>query len=133
MDYNINELYADLANQHQHIRTLLRDLKEADHVHLVPMLEELNTVLDDHFNREMRSGGFYEAIGAKAEQHREQVQMLERDHILLQSAFRGLLARAKLASDASEPQLLSEVTAVADCLYDHEKRENRLVESLFRK
>lgn len=133
MEYDINAIYADLANQHQHIRTLLRDLKECDHVHLVPMLEELNTVLGDHFSREMQAGGFYEAIGAKAAEHRNEVQMLERDHILLRSSFRGLLARAKLTSDASEPELLKEVAEVAECLYDHERRENQMVEALFRK
>lgn len=133
MEYDVNAIYSDLANQHQHIRNLLRDLKECDHIHLVPMLEELNTVLVDHFGREMRPGGFYEAIGAKAQEHRDEVRLLERDHILLQSSFRGLLARAKLASDASEPELLREVGEVAECLYDHERRENQLVEALFRK
>ena len=129
MDANLDQIVSDIDVQHQHLRKLADELKNSDHVHLIPMLEELTTLLEDHFMRETAKGGLYEAIGARSEEHRE-VERLEREHILMRSACRGLLARAKLSAAASEPALLQEIGEVMECLGDHERREHNMVERL---
>lgn len=128
MEANLNQIVSDIETQHQHLKKLVDDLKDCDHVHLIPLLEELATLLDDHFMREAGTGGLYESVGARSEDHRYEVDRLEREHVLMSSACRGLLARAKLSAEANEPALLQEISQVMDCLGDHERRENNMVE-----
>lgn len=130
MDAKLNQIVSDIAIEHDHIKKLLADLKDCDHLHLIPMLEELTSVLEHHFMQETRSGGLYESVGAKSEAHRNEVQRLEQEHAVMESAFRGLVARAKLSSASSEPELLREIAAIADCLNDHERREAEMVKKL---
>ncbi len=130
MEANLSQIVSDIDVQHQHLKKLVNDLKDCDHVHLVPMLEELTTLLDDHFMRETCAGGLYDAVGAKSMEHQEEVERLEREHVLMSSACRGLLARAKLAAESAEHALLLELREVMKCLADHEKRENNMVNRL---
>ena len=130
MEANLNQIVSDIATQHQHLKKLADDLKGCDHVHLVPLLEELSTLLDNHFMREAGSGGLYDSVGARSDEYRYEVERLEREHVLMSSACRGLVARAKLSAEMNEPALLREISQVMDCLRDHEQRENNMVKRL---
>ena len=130
MDAHLNQIVSDIAAQHQHLHKLVDDLNDCDHVQLIPLLEELSTLLDDHFMRETGEGGLYESVGAYSEEHKEEVERLQREHILMSSACHGLLARAKLSAEVNEPQLIQEIRDVLDCLNEHEKRENKMVNGL---
>ncbi len=130
MDAHLNQIVSDIAAQHQHLHKIVDDLNDCDHVHLIPLLEELSTLLDDHFARETGAGGLYDSVGAYSDEHKDEVQRLQREHVLMSSACRGLLARAKLSAEANEPQLIQEIKDVLDCLNDHEQRENKMVNGL---
>ena len=130
MDAHLNQIVSDIAAQHQHLHKIVNDLNDCDHVHLIPLLEELTTLLDDHFRRETGAGGLYESVGAYSGEHKDEVQRLQREHVLMSSACRGLLARAKLSAEASEPQLIQEIKDVLECLNEHEQRENKMVNGL---
>lgn len=130
MEANLDQIVSDIDVQHQHLHQLVKDLEGCDHVHMVPMLEELTTLVDDHFLRETRSGGLYEAIGATSEENKSEVERLMQEHVLISSACRGILARAHLGSEESEPVLLKELKDIMKCLGDHERRENAMVKRL---
>jgi hypothetical protein len=61
--------------------------------------------------------------------HVHMVPLLQ-EHILISSACRGILARAHLGAEDSEPVLLKELKDVMRCLSDHEKREGIMVNRL---
>jgi len=127
---NLGQIISDIDVQHQHLRKLVSDIEDCDHVHVIPMLEELTTLVDDHFLRETRAGGLYESVGARGEEYQAEVNRLEQEHILIGSACRGILARAQLGGAINEPVLLQELMDVMKCLADHEKRENSMVKRL---
>jgi hemerythrin len=130
MHAKLSQIISDIDVQHQHLLQLVNDLEVCDHVHMVPLLEELTTLVDDHFLRETRPGGLYEAVGAKTGEKQSEVERLEQEHILISSACRGILARAHLGAEDSEPVLLKELKDVMRCLSDHEKREGIMVNRL---
>ena len=130
MEANLSQIISDVDVQHQHLRQLAKDIEGCDHVHMIPMLEELTTLVDDHFLRETRSGGLYEAVGATAQENQSEVERLTQEHILISSACRGILARAHLGAEDSEPGLLQELKDIMRCLSDHEKREGSMVKRL---
>ncbi len=130
MDTHLKQIFSDIATQHEHLHKLVDDLHDCDHLHLIPLLEELTTLLDDHFMREEGAGGLYESVGAYSDEHEHEVKRLKQEHVLVSCACRGLLARAKLSPEANEPQLIQEIKDVLGCLGDHERRENNMVVGL---
>ena len=127
-----DKAYSDVADEHRRIHELVAELTTLEtHVNLVPLLEELNTLVGDHFERETTSGGFYDLLrGSADEKDHEVIKRLDKEHGLIGSAVRGLLARAQLEGAQHMGALLREVGDVAGCLADHERLEHELAAKL---
>ena len=99
-------------------------------VGLVPLLEELHTLLIRHFSREQFPGGLYECMGAYGSRHHDELKVLVRDHCEILSAVGGLLGRMRAADPREEPALLAALADVLARLHDHEHREHALADKL---
>ena len=124
-------IYADLNEEHEQIKDLLHKLKGLqDHLNLIPLLEELQTLLVEHFEREEINGGLYDTMGAHSDEYRVQLKVLQNEHFLMKSAVKGLVARARLMGADRVPEILREVAGLADSLGYHEQKESRFANQL---
>ena len=127
----MEQIYADLNEEHEQIKDLLDKLKTlGDHLNLIPLLEELQTLLIEHFEREEISGGLYDTIGAYSDDYRAQLRVLENEHFLRKCAVKGIVARARLMGADRVPEILREVAGLADSLSYHEQKESRFAKRL---
>lgn len=130
----IHEIYRELADEHQSIMMLVNRLKQHRTVlHLVPILEELHSLLIKHFAREQFPGGFYESLGGYGAEYHDDLRVLVNEHCQILSAVRGVLEHARLANEENAPEILSEVATVVKSLEDHERKEHRLAEKVLGK
>ena len=123
--------HAALAEEHAQIMALLDVLKDApDPSQLVRRLEELHTLLVNHFAREQFPGGLYESMGAFGSCWHEDLRELIRDHCLILSEARGVLERARKSTPETQDALRANVIALVEQLSEHERKEHRLAERL---
>lgn len=122
----LESIYKDLAREHERVMKLLSRLREeTGSKQVLPLLEELRTLLIVHFAREQLPDGFYDALGELAESRRAELDELVADHAAILSTLNGLLADAKDAPVVDETQLLDRVEALLELLDGHEHREHR--------
>lgn len=125
----IEEIYEELVDEHRSIMAVVGQLKQHHTVlHLVPLLEELHSLLVKHFAREQFPGGLYECLGGVSSAYHEALRTLVSEHCSILSSVRGLLERARLASDENASKILGEVAAVVESLEQHEEKEHQLAE-----
>jgi hypothetical protein len=118
-------VYKDLENEHRRLMTLMDRLRAHDSLlGLLPVLEQLRTLLIVHFAREQLPDGFYEALGERAQGRRDEIQVLISDHGAILATLNALLADVKDAASDAEASLLAQVTQLVDQLHDHEQREH---------
>lgn len=123
--------HAALAEEHVQIMSLLELLKHAPGTDLlVRRLEQLHTLLVNHFAREQFPGGLYESMGAFGSRWHEDLRGLIRDHCLILSEARGILERARKTTPAARCDLQNDVNALVEQLSEHERKEHRLAERL---
>jgi len=126
----LREVLAELVDEHRQLTALLQRLAEhRSIVGLVPLLEELHTMLITHFAHEQFPGGLYECLGVRSPSRHETLRALVREHCVLLSTARGLLERARTAAPADEGALLDDVAALVEQLREHEEKEYRLAAS----
>lgn len=127
----LKEAYQELAVEHQHILALLDRLKEnRTLVDLLPLLDELHSLLLKHFAREQYPGGFYESMSIFSPGHRDDLRTLVDEHNLILSSLRGLTERARLVGPESASAIVRDVTKLTDQLHKHERKEHHLAEEL---
>jgi hypothetical protein len=113
------------------IMALLQLLKDApDSSLLVPKLEQLHTLLVNHFAHEQFPGGLYETMGAFGSAWHDDLRELIRDHCLILSAARGTLERARTSTPHTQHTLRADVLALVEQLYEHEQKEHALARRL---
>ena len=118
--------YKDLEQEPRRLMKLVDRLRAHDVLTgLLPLLDELRTLLIVHFAREQLPDGFYDILGERAEGRRDEIQVLISDHGSILSALNALLADTKAAGPESEADLLERLTQLLDQLHDHEHREHR--------
>lgn len=93
---------------------------------LVKRLEELHTLLVNHFAREQFPGGLYESMGAFGSRWHGDLRELIQDHCLILSEARAILERARDAAPAARSELQSDVISLIEQLSEHERKEHRL-------
>lgn len=131
VDSDIEVVVAELGDEHQRIMSLVDELRgHRTLVDLVPLLEQLHSVLINHFAREQFPGGLYECLGAYGSKHDDDLRVLVKEHCLILSAVRGLLERARSAQEEESSGILREVNEVVESLYEHEHKEHELVEKM---
>jgi hypothetical protein len=118
-------IYRDLENEHRRLMKLVDRLEVQDSMTgLLPMLDELRTLLIVHFAREQLPDGFYEALGKRAEHRRDEIQTLIGDHVAILSSLNALLEDAKTVDPEVEADVLARVVKLMEQLHDHEQREH---------
>jgi hypothetical protein len=127
-------IYRDLENEHRRLMKLVDRLRVHDTMTgLLPMLDELRTLLIVHFAREQLPDGFYEALGERAEDRRDEIQGLIGDHGAILSSLNALLEDATTVDPDVEADVLARVSKLIDQLRDHEQREHHFAEDVLGK
>lgn len=131
MSNSLDRVLKALADEHRELMSLTDRIRaHRAVVGLVPLLEELHTILIRHFSHEQFPGGLYESIGARGSQYHQDLEVLIEDHCRILSSVRGLLERTRMADTSDEPGLLEELDRVLEHLVDHEHREHALADRL---
>ena len=131
MSLSFNQVLEALADEHRELMSLADRIRShRSVVGLVPLLEELHTILIRHFSHEQFPGGLYECMGARGSQYHHDLEVLVEDHCRILSSVRGLLERTRMADADDQPALLEELHRVLEELVDHEHREHALADKL---
>ncbi len=135
----IVELHEILDEDHKQILTLVDELivpqTPRSTEELAMLLQELQNSLLGHFAREQSPGGFYDYVGACSSDHRRELRVLLNEHISMLSTIHTLTERAlpfngKVSSEAKALELHHGATDLSVRLFEHELKENTLVNRL---
>lgn len=122
----LESIYKDLEKEHKRVMKLLARLRTDVAVSdLLPILDELRTLLIIHFAREQLPDGFYEALGELAESRRGELDDLIAEHASILSDLNGLLKDAKDSPVVDETDVLNRVARLLVQLDAHEQKEHQ--------
>ncbi|MCK5361847.1 MAG: hemerythrin domain-containing protein, partial [Gammaproteobacteria bacterium] len=122
----LESIYTDLEKEHRRVMKLMDRLRaQATVTDLLPLLDELRTLLIIHFAREQLPDGFYEALGELAEPRRGELQDLIDEHASILSDLNGMLEQARQAGAGDQDELLNRVSALLQQLDGHEQKEHQ--------
>ena len=122
----LESIYTDLEKEHRRVIKLMDRLRaQATVTDLLPLLDELRTLLIIHFAREQLPDGFYEALGELAESRRGELQDLIDEHASILSDLNGMLEQARQAGAGDQSELLNRVSALLQQLDGHEQKEHQ--------
>ncbi len=122
----LESIYTDLEKEHRRVMKLMDRLRaQATVSDLLPLLDELRTLLIIHFAREQLPDGFYEALGELAESRRGDLQDLIDEHASILSDLNGMLEQARQAGAGDQAELLNRVSALLQQLDGHEQKEHQ--------
>ena len=122
----LESIYTDLEKEHRRVIKLMDRLRaQATVTDLLPLLDELRTLLIIHFAREQLPDGFYEALGELAESRRGDLQDLIDEHASILSDLNGMLEQARQAGAGDQDELLNRVSALLQQLDGHEQKEHQ--------
>ncbi len=122
----LESIYTDLEKEHRRVIKLMDRLRaQATVTDLLPLLDELRTLLIIHFAREQLPDGFYEALGELAEPRRGELQDLIDEHASILSDLNGMLEQARQAGAGDQDELLNRVSALLQQLDGHEQKEHQ--------
>jgi hypothetical protein len=121
----LESIYKDLEKEHKRVMKLLARLREnASASDLLPILDELRTLLIIHFAREQLPDGFYDALGDLAESRRGELDELIAEHGAILSNLNSLLNDAKDSPVVDETDVLNRVGRLLEQLDAHEHKEH---------
>jgi Hemerythrin HHE cation binding domain len=119
------EAARSIEAEHDELRALLGDLEAAPFAELLPLLEQLRSLLVEHFQTEEGPEGL-EAVTQKQPQFLPRLSEIFDEHRAFLTGLEQLTARVKAC--AKEQQFaLDAVRALAKKLHEHEAKENELL------
>ncbi len=122
----LESIYKDLEKEHRRVMKLMDRLRaEASVSNLLPLLDQLRTLLIVHFAREQLPDGFYEALGELAESRRDELQMLIDEHATILSNLNEMLEQAKASDAGNQSELLARLSTLLQQLDGHEQKEHQ--------
>ena len=122
----LESIYKDLGKEHRRIMKLMDRLRaEVSVTDLLPLLDQLRTLLIIHFAREQLPDGFYEALGELAESRRGELQDLIDEHATILSDLNEMLDQAKQLDAGNQSELLNRVSTLLQQLDGHEQKEHQ--------
>jgi len=122
----LESIYTDLEKEHRRVMKLMDRLRDKISVtDVLPLLNQLRTLLIVHFAREQLPDGFYEALGELAESRRDELQMLIDEHATILSNLNEMLEQAKQSAAGNQSELLNRVSTLLQQLDGHEKKEHQ--------
>jgi hemerythrin len=122
----LESIYKDLEKEHRRVMKLMDRLRDkASVTDVLPLLDELRTLLIVHFAREQLPDGFYEALGELAKSRRDELQTLIGEHATILSNLNEMLEQAKQSDAGKRPDLLNRVSTLLQQLDGHEQKEHQ--------
>ncbi|TDJ16036.1 MAG: hypothetical protein E2O65_11130 [Gammaproteobacteria bacterium] len=122
----LESIYTDLEKEHRRVMKLMDRLRDKISVtDVLPLLNQLRTLLIVHFAREQLPDGFYEALGELAESRRDELQTLIDEHATILSNLNEILEQAKQSGAGNQSELLDRLSALLQQLDGHEKKEHQ--------
>jgi hemerythrin len=122
----LESIYTDLEKEHRRIMKLMDRLRDkASVTDVLPLLDQLRTLLIVHFAREQLPDGFYEALGELAESRRGELQTLIDEHATILSNLNEMLEQAKQSGAGNQSELLDRLSALLQQLDGHEQKEHQ--------
>jgi len=128
---SFEQVYDELTEEHRELMSLVDRIRGHRGVPgLGPILEQLHTMLINHFSHEQFPGGLYECMGAYGSRYHGELKILVEDHCTILSSVRGLVERTRTPQSRDQSALLADVAEVLQRLNDHEHREHALADKL---
>jgi len=122
------QVRAALDEDHGRLEELLARVRSSNDVSaLSASLDELRSMLTEHFAHEEHAKGLYGLLGSTWH-HRREIERMTQEHRQLLSALQGLADRAK--GNGPEADLVRQSGELAGQLLDHELREVMLAKEL---
>ena len=122
----LESIYKDLEKEHRRVMKLMDRLRDkASVTDVLPLLDQLRTLLIVHFAREQLPDGFYEALGELAESRRDELQMLIDEHATILSNLNEMLEQAKQPDVRKQSELLDRLSTLLQQLDGHEQKEHQ--------
>jgi hypothetical protein len=121
----LESIYKDLEKEHRRVMKQMDRLRANVSVtDLLPLLDELRTLLIVHFAREQLPDGFYDALGELAQTRGAELQALISEHAAILSHLNETLSVAK-DSGGNPSDLLDRVSKLLEQLDGHERKEHQ--------
>jgi hypothetical protein len=112
-------------------RRIKQSLDRLDHITdlrlMVPLLQELRILLDEHFEQEEAPDGFPAMIAEPAPHHARILDELFDEHKIILKTLDGVIANALFCLNGPFATIRREVTTVCLQLRAHETRETELL------
>ena len=123
---HLESIYKDLEKEHRRVMKQMDRLRaNVGATDMLPLLDELRTLLIVHFAREQLEDGFYDALGVLADSRRDELQVLIDEHGAILSNLNDMLSQAKGSGGIDESDLLDRVSKLLQQLSDHENKEHQ--------
>lgn len=122
------EVRKQIAEEHRLLGELVERTEATTDPHaLLPVLEELQRLLQEHFRREEDADGLHDMVGEAAPHKLTAVQRLFDEHRDLAAHLDAAIRHTREVIDGPVAQVRSEVGELAEKLRAHEAAENELV------
>ena len=123
---HLESIYKDLEKEHRRVMKQMDRLRaNVGATDMLPLLDELRTLLIVHFAREQLEDGFYDALGALADSRRDELQVLIDEHGAILSNLNDMLSQARGSGGIDESDLLERVSKLLQQLSSHENKEHQ--------
>jgi hypothetical protein len=117
-----------VVEQHRRIRGLLNQLDTTTDLRLmVPLLQELRILLDEHFEQEEAADGFPQMIADPAPHHARALEELFEEHKTLLANLDDVIEKALFCLEGPLANVRRSVTALCEQLRAHEETETELL------
>jgi hypothetical protein len=123
---HLESIYKDLEKEHRRVMKQMDRLRaNVGATDMLPLLDELRTLLIVHFAREQLEDGFYDALGVLADSRRDELQVLIDEHGAILSSLNDMLSQARGSGGIDESDLLDRVSKLLQQLSNHENKEHQ--------
>ena len=117
-----------VTEQHKRIRGLLNQLDNTTDLRLiVPLLQELRILLDEHFEQEEAPDGFPKMIAEPAPHHARALDELFEEHKVILNNLDDVIEKALFCLDGPLAQVRRAVTTLCEKMRSHEATETELL------
>jgi hypothetical protein len=117
-----------VIEQHRRIRVLVNRLDKTTDLRLiVPQLQELRILLDEHFEQEEAPDGFPEMIAQPAPHHARALDELFDEHKVILSNLDDVIEKALFCLEGPLATVRRSVTSLCEQLRTHEATETVLL------
>ena len=124
----------DYFEDHRALKVIIERVRGTHDLHLmIPLLDELHRLLDEHFAREEAANGLYKTVSAAAPHRLERVQELLDQHGDFLKTVRSIRSKTKYLIEVTMAEVFDDVETLCKGLEIHEASENEILsDALYR-